>query len=292
MLTLPLKLEEINPQIRNMGMEKSCKWGEAPRRIYDHEMLYCHKGKGTIDINHRSYPVKPGTLFIIKPNTPHCFNIVDSDEIYWVHFDYTNRQDINSLHQLIHQDPSSLFSPHLKNKEHIRPDSLLHHGKGLEEYIEVDNQDYIAELFSNLLHTFTSTDDYRVLDCKVLLLTLFSYLLKNHGVKISTPDLNSLYPCILHYIQQHFHEDITLKSLSLHMGYSQDYISRTFKKYSGVKLNTYLHEIRLNHAIKLLEDTSLTANEISGLVGYKDPCHFSKSMRKYKGTSPSQLRQT
>ena len=59
---------------------------------------------------------------------------------------------------------------------------------------------------------------------------------------------------LLFYINEHFAEDLTLSSLSAHLGYSASYISRYFKACFNTGFNEYLTAVRLKNALILMHE--------------------------------------
>ncbi len=63
---------------------------------------------------------------------------------------------------------------------------------------------------------------------------------------------------ILLYLNHHFKNDTSLKSLSKTFGYSQSYLSRYFKNCFGVGINQYVNILRLRNALLLLQEGNYT----------------------------------
>lgn len=291
MLLLPLQLSQLNPQVRNAGIEGPTHWEGRFRRIYDHEFIFCEKGKGTVIIGKNTYDLIPGSLVLIRPNIPHKIKVNSVGGIYWIHFDHIYRHDLKELHGFVKEYPSKLFDDKLSEQHYIRQKTLLHQGYVISEYNDITDIPYVATCFKRIRLTFHSQDPLASLSCKIYLLELFKYLLENHAVKGHEKDrVDALYPFLLSYIEEHYRETLKLSSLATLTGYSKDYISKVFKEKSGKNLTDYIHHVRLTHSIQLLEDTTLTAADISRMVGYSDPYYFNKSMKKYMGITPGGIR--
>lgn len=86
---------------------------------------------------------------------------------------------------------------------------------------------------------------------------------------------------ITKYMQEHLSEEFHLNS---------QYISQLFKNEIGVNFLTYLTNIRMEHAKKLLLSTSLSIAEVSEQSGYGDYRVFTKVFKKSEGITPSQYR--
>jgi AraC-like DNA-binding protein len=89
------------------------------------------------------------------------------------------------------------------------------------------------------------------------------------------------------YINQNFASRITLESLSNRFFYSKTTIMNTFRDSYGVSVNQYLQEMRLNHALILLEHADYSIHYISEKCGFLDQNYFSKVFSKKYGISPS-----
>ncbi|WP_034552312.1 helix-turn-helix transcriptional regulator [Carnobacterium funditum] len=93
---------------------------------------------------------------------------------------------------------------------------------------------------------------------------------------------------IIHYLEAHYIEDITLNDLARNYYLSPTNLSRIFKEETGDSPINYLIKIRLEQAKLLLAtQTGITIKEISKLIGYNDALYFSKLFKKHYGQSPS-----
>lgn len=95
---------------------------------------------------------------------------------------------------------------------------------------------------------------------------------------------------ITRYLQNHLSEEISLNILSDEFHLNAQYISQLFKNEIGVNFLSYLTNIRMEHAKKLLISTDLSIGEISEQSGYGDYRVFTKAFKKSTGSTPSQYR--
>ena len=82
--------------------------------------------------------------------------------------------------------------------------------------------------------------------------------------------------------------DVQTLSASLHMSYG--YLSRVFKKETGYTIIDRLRSIRLEKAIKLLENTEYSVKEISEKTGFSTQHYFSQIFKETYGLSPTEYR--
>jgi AraC-like DNA-binding protein len=82
----------------------------------------------------------------------------------------------------------------------------------------------------------------------------------------------------------------SLLDLSAKVGWSQPWLSRTFKKYTGMGLEEYMIRLKLCSALWRIMDSTDAINEIAYDLGYNDALYFSKMFKRRFGSSPSSVR--
>lgn len=95
---------------------------------------------------------------------------------------------------------------------------------------------------------------------------------------------------ITRYMQEHLAEEVSLSVLSEEFHLNPQYISQLFKNEIGVGFLSYLTNIRMEKAKKLLVSTQLSMVEIAEQTGYGDYRVFTKVFKKTEGITPSQYR--
>lgn len=92
------------------------------------------------------------------------------------------------------------------------------------------------------------------------------------------------------YLFDHFSENISLKHLADHCCVSLFHFCRIFKSILKVTPYQYLNEIRLQHAIVLLESGSQTVTQIAYQCGFNSVENFDYAYRQRFHTTPSKSR--
>ena len=100
----------------------------------------------------------------------------------------------------------------------------------------------------------------------------------------------ALLPEVLSYIDEHLGEKITLCTLAERCFYNPAYFSRLFKETCGMTLTEYLTGRRMAQAAKLLEDSTLTVDQVAQRVGYGDHKQFYAAFHQYAGIAPGKWR--
>lgn len=71
---------------------------------------------------------------------------------------------------------------------------------------------------------------------------------------------------------------------------NSSYLSTLFKKENGTTLTDYVNQKRVEHAIFLLNSTSLQVQSIAQQCGIPDVNYFSKTFKKIVGKTPMEYR--
>ncbi len=89
---------------------------------------------------------------------------------------------------------------------------------------------------------------------------------------------------ILNYIDEHYLEDVTIRSLSRAVGYSEGYCSKVLKQFSGNSFREYLNKKRLKRVDELLSDKTLdlTWLEIIYRSGFNCPSTYYRTKKKFR----------
>lgn len=90
------------------------------------------------------------------------------------------------------------------------------------------------------------------------------------------------------FISDNFREKIGIKDVCAHIGCSKSTLITAFKKEFDNTVNSYLNEVRLTEAERMLRGGGKSVGEIAISVGYSDQSYFSKVFSAYFGVPPSE----
>ena len=100
---------------------------------------------------------------------------------------------------------------------------------------------------------------------------------------------------IMNEIADKFYDyNINITNLLKKSGYAEDYIRSYFKKITGKTPIAFLHDIRIKHAVFLIEVYSkiLSLQQISDQCGYTDYVYFSKKFKSITALSPKEYKKS
>ena len=92
------------------------------------------------------------------------------------------------------------------------------------------------------------------------------------------------------YINEHYHEELSLDDVAAFAGFSRYYFSRSFKKQTGYFFKDYLCQKRLQVAMELLTRTELSMREVASRSGFGSVATFNRAFREKNGCTPSKYR--
>ncbi|OXS54486.1 hypothetical protein B1A99_26415 [Cohnella sp. CIP 111063] len=92
------------------------------------------------------------------------------------------------------------------------------------------------------------------------------------------------------YIEAHFREEISLKSIAALFYMNPVYLGQLFRRTFGLLFNEFLLCVRIAEAKKLLHSTNLLVYEIAEQVGFNTPNYFVAQFEKLERMTPSQYR--
>ena len=92
------------------------------------------------------------------------------------------------------------------------------------------------------------------------------------------------------YIAEHSAEEITQSEVAEKTGVSPYYFSKIFNEYTKTSFPTYLASIRVQNAIHLLADGSMSITDCAYAAGFQSTTSFNKLFHEMTGCSPREYR--
>ena len=88
-------------------------------------------------------------------------------------------------------------------------------------------------------------------------------------------------------LQAYGDSGLNLERIAKEACLSSFHLIRVFKTLNGATPMQYLTAVRLEAALRLLRDTTMTATEIAALVGFSNRAAFSRAFSRHHGFAPS-----
>lgn len=153
----------------------------------------------------------------------------------------------------------------------------------------------LRHMLGHLALNYHENIEYKDLRQQELCFSLMYYLNTSHFVSdellLSDADtFTSRGRQIVSYIEKNYMQDIRLEDLAKSTYWSPSYLSRSFKKLTGVNFKTYLEGVRLRHAVENMRSTDETITEIAYNNGFPNVNALRIALRKKYGVLPNELR--
>lgn len=249
------KIIDENLGIINLVYEKNL--GKYDKYVINAIFKLCVvvDGQGVFGMLNKTYSLKRGDVFCVFPSVPYYISNENGLKFMFVKF-------------------SSPYAYSLFDNLKITKNNCY--------YENCENIVKIWELaFSGNL------SEVKLSATGLVLLTLTN--LTPPSVKTSTkPTQESKMQNILNIINNNYCDsDFNLSTLAEMSFYNKKYLSDLFKTYFKIPFNTYLTQLRIEQATKLIVSGFTSIKEIAQLSGFSDPLYFSKVYKKHNYVSPA-----
>ncbi|SOE19566.1 AraC-type DNA-binding protein [Spirosomataceae bacterium TFI 002] len=256
---------------------------ETPWHFHDeYELVYCEKGFGKKFIGNHFTSYKSGEMYFLGKNLPHWFKADDSF--------YTKPQVVK---------PSSIVLQFLEN---FMGDSFFksHEMSGVlkvlarsQNGIEITGES--KEKIKNIMVKMLHSDPMSRL---ALLIEIFSILsqskelsfLSSHHVLGINPSDSDKMNAVLDYSLKNFRSDITIDTISALVNLSPAAFCRYFKSRTQKTYMSFIIDLRLEEASKLLKESEQNILQICYECGFKNLSNFNRAFRRKYGVSPREYR--
>lgn len=144
--------------------------------------------------------------------------------------------------------------------------------------------DKLSSAYAHKIETTTSTTSGTALMKEMV--RKYCLLVKNHSMK----GYSLLIRKVLTQIDYDLTADLGLKNLATQLNVNPSYLSTLFKKETGSTLTEYVNQKRIEHAVFLLNSSSLQIQMIAQYSGIADVNYFTKTFKKIIGITPKEYR--
>lgn len=142
----------------------------------------------------------------------------------------------------------------------------------------------LSDYYLNIIEKMQSTKE--VYDLLIEAVQLY----RSFAVTRSFTDYSPPVARAMRYIQQHIYAPVSVKDIADASGRDPAYLSRLFKKETGMPPSQYIENIKLEEAKRLLAEGNASILDISEMLGFCSPSYFSKRFQRRYGQPPSKAR--
>ncbi len=244
----------------------------------EYELNFIHKGSGVRRvIGDHIGEINDYELVLVGPNLPHCWEIhkCTSKEIHeitiHIHKDLLDEQLLSrrvfkSIRDMLNRSLHGIsFSE--KTIQEVMP--------RLMELPKTSGIDYFLE-FVSILHDLSISRNQKLLS------TSFS----NFDNYENSDKIKKVHE----FVQDNFQRKISLDEISELVNMTAVSFNRFIKKRTGRTFISYVNNMRISYASRLLLETDLSVGEIAYKCGFNNLANFNRMFKKIKNNTPSEFR--
>ena len=252
-------------------------------RIHHHtelELGYIVEGEGIYYLENEQYNVHAGDLYLIRTGEQHCIPTIHSPEL--ISFN-------------IHIEPYFIWDICSEFIENSYLRLLFDPKAGIRHYYG-DKCGPMEEL--RRLAEDPEANRFRI---RRGLLDLLADLLRvnelpevsdeTRGKNVVSAKADDIQNAIC-YINDHLTEPLNLNDLAHAANMSRSHLSAHFKLITGISPYEYLIIRRIELAVRLLRDMSLSVTEAARKSGFTNLANFNKTFKRITGMTPREYRQS
>jgi len=244
------------------------------------KIYYVQEGKFEWTINHRPFILYPGDVALILPGIEfgNENNVLEIGSFSWIHL----RVNVNKKKQLLTGSWSSLSD---KETRAVSKILQMNNSPVLQKFTEAGHifKSIQSELFNQEIGYQARVNH--------LLDEIFIRMSRQFS-RISNPgrDFPSTFMKLERELRQDLSHQWTVEEMATLVGLGTTLFNDTVKSYSGFSPVSYLINIRISEAIKLLKKSDISLTDIALDTGFYSSQHFSTTFKKLTGYTPSQFR--
>lgn len=243
------------------------------------EIIKVQDGAGLMYVDGVRYQAQKGDIFILRPFAMHSINRLNDEEM-------SIDAIVFNLRLLESGDGDvaiKYFAPLLNERQSV-PCIV----RASDAWYEPFNNGMTAILQSN------ANSQGAELDVKTNLQRMLYHIYNNRQINAQN-DVAEDKRCYtvrlaLEYIRAEYANDITIEKVAKHCGYSQFYVMKLFKQYTGSSCVDYANRYRLTLAGKQLLETNDDVYAIANKVGFNNVSYFNRQFKSQYGVTPKQFR--
>ncbi len=261
----PLTKDLYLCELAEILIKRDTLWSDQIK-LEDHQLIFCTKGGGIIQISNDMVPFRQNQYCIIPQGFIFKIQTGDADPSVFLTCKFNGEKskimekDFTVVRDLI---------PSANNR--IANRIML-----------------FDELFNNLTKGFYNANYQYINLCFGHLLATFIYASRTSDdlMEEQNPGISRA----IQFMEQNLNRKLTLDEIAEEAGYSPSYLTTLFRKKTGYSPLSYFSHLKITKACEYLDFSKQKIKEISFLMGYTDPYYFSKDFQKKIGLSPRNYR--
>lgn len=165
-------------------------------------------------------------------------------------------------------------------------DRLLEYGKIPEHLFERGGS--LVWLASRLRCEVRNTENCSSLVAEGITLEMLGNLARKNTVSEKHPPKWLLR--VVERLNEEFAENLSTEALASEAGVHPVHLASVFRRFYHETVGEYVQKLRVGHASRLLLDKKIPLAEIAYSAGFSDQSHFTRTFKRFVGTTPGAFR--
>ena len=231
----------------------------------DLELVYVLEGEVIMTVNSITTKLSKDGFALILPNQPHTYYTEKSSKAWVCVF---SKDYVPFFADFIsNKTTDNVFTPSEQTKSFL-----------LNNIINLDIQS----------QNFATSEQEKILKLSSIFNLITAEFVKQKKFTATTTDKPDLSRKIIEYIANNYTEDVSLDTLSKHLGYEKHYVSRYFNNCFNTNFNKFVNSYRTNYAKTLLSQKDATIAEVSFKSGFGSVRSFNRAFLEIEKTTPTE----
>ncbi|PWJ43749.1 AraC family transcriptional regulator [Sediminitomix flava] len=246
------------------------------------QVMSIEEGEGTVIVGDYLGEFKVGDLFVIGENMPHVFR---NDSRY-----YEEESELKAKAVSVYFDKDSFGKEFFQLPEMYGLLELMRRSSRgiriLNEDIKVSVSKKLKELYlmNGMMKTITLLDIlHQLTEC-----TEIEYLASSNNLSFENEVESKRMDKIFKFTIEEYHRPISLQEIADKSNMTPNAFCRYFKKRTQKTYVTFLNEVRIGQACKILLEENRTVTEVCYHVGFSNLSNFNRKFKQFTGLTPTQ----
>ena len=276
-----VELEKINPFVRYVHVfGRRRLQSTKPYIACDNRCFFVRRGAMELVLEEGLCRVETGQMMLIPAGCSYNFSVTEDAEVLGINFDYT-------------QQGSGMRAPIAPALADQFDRSDLLEEVCISDYFELQKPLHIrnaAGLFSLAEELDAEYASARAISTGILSAKMKLLLMGVAECLHADSRICGTVDRVIAFVRLHCIERISNHDVGQALNFHPNYLNRLMQRHTGKSLHAYLVHCRINHAIRLLQTTTLSIGEIAMSSGFGDIQQFSKIFRQSTGQTPGEFR--
>ncbi|MDO4618641.1 MAG: AraC family transcriptional regulator [Clostridia bacterium] len=232
-----------------------------------YEMEFVYSGEGQHILNNSAFKIEKGSAIFRSPNSFHITNQNPENKICSYKLQFSTDWILDELSSY-----------------------LITNGNNLTAQLCDDDLEEIILLFGELKQEILKKQPYSEIIIKSIFSQILVKLIRHHTPTAQNSMYNPYVSKAIEYINCHFKENLSVKSVAKHLSINPHYLGTLFQQEVGMGMLCYILELKLQLATRLLANSKMPVHEISEECGFNSVSYFIGKFKKRFSVTPSKYR--